>query len=157
MIKKLDEISTLPEELYKSVSSVIETITFLSVEKPEDVKNKPAESEEYTNGSVLIKTADSTYLIEVLVPHGFLETISAELTIAATGKKEINEIIADVHLELVNNMAGSLMRKTESLTGTFTLEIPEYAVGKLSNDKAFTKHRYIVDSKYWISVAITKI
>lgn len=159
MPNTLEEIQGLSKELYKSVSSVIETITFLPVEKPEDVEDKPEKYDENINGSVFVKTDNAVYLVELIVPRFFLEVISDELTIAdnATTPEDINSILVDILLELVNNVAGSLMRKTEELTGIFTLEIPQYAADKPLNDKAFIRQKYIVGNKYWISSAITKI
>ena len=157
MLKTLDEIAALSEELYNSVSSAIETITFLSVDNPENVGIKPAEGKEYINGHILIKTLHAMYYLEMLVPQEFLETISADIAVPGTEAEDANNIVIDVLLELVNTISGSLMRTMEAQTGAFTLEIPEFDIGKPLNENAFITKRYIADDNYWISVAITKI
>jgi len=157
MIKTLDEIPALSEELYNSVSSAVETITFLSVEMPENVVNKPDESGEYIHGSILIKTTPAIYCLELLFPQELLENISNDLTVPGTESEAAGSIVIDVLLELANTIAGSLMRTMEALTGTFALEIPEFEIDKPLSNTAFITQKYIADSNYWISVAITKI
>ena len=157
MVKTLDEIPELAEELYSSVASSIETITFLSVENPDDVENKPEESGEYINGSILIKTAPAMYSMELFVPQQLLENISADITVPGTESEAAGSIVIDVLLELVNTISGCLMRTMEPQTGAYTLEIPEFEIGKPLSSSAFITQKYIADSSFWISVAITKI
>lgn len=157
MIKTLDEIPALSEELYNTVSSAIETITFLPVEMLRDTNNSPEKKGEYINGSILIKTAPAMYSLEMLVSQDFLENVSVDIAVSGTGAEEASNIVIDVLLELVNTISGSLMRTMEALTGPFTIEIPEFEVGTKLSKTAFIKQKYIVDNNYRISVAITKI
>lgn len=157
MIETLDKIPTLSEELYNSVSSAIETITFLSVESPTENDKEPEQNGEYINGSILIKTVPAIYSMELLVPQAFLENIASDIAVPGTEAEEASSIVIDILLELINTISGSLMRNYEALTGLFTLEIPEFEIGKKLSDTAFITQKYIVDDNYRISLAITKI
>ena len=156
MFKTLDEIATLSQKLYDSASQTIETVSFMSVEIADDDRKSPA-AVEYINGSILIKTAPAIYNMELLVPQEFLENISQNLAVPGTDSEAKGYMVIDIVLELLNTVAGSLMRSTEMLVGPFILEIPEFEIGKPISRNAFCIKKYLVDDKHLITVAITKI
>jgi hypothetical protein len=156
MFKTLDEIPTLSQELCRGVSSAIETIVFLSVEEYGKDEND-TNNNEYVNGSILIKTEPAIYSFEITAPEALLESISTNITVPGTESESEGGIVIDVLLELVNTISGSLMRSLEPLTGAFTLEIPEFEIGKPISQDAFIVEKYKVDDTYKITVAITKI
>jgi len=156
MAKTLDEIPALSQELSRWVSSAIETIVFLSVEEYNEGESD-VNSHEYVNGSILIKTAPAIYSFEISAPGALLESISTNITVPGTKSEAEGGIVIDVLLELVNTIAGSLMRNLEPLTGAFTLEIPEFEIGKPVSKDAFIVKKYKVDDTHRITVAITKI
>jgi len=159
MAKALDEIPSLSQELYHWVSSAIETVVFLSVDEcNEEESGADDAGAEYVNGSVLIKTAPAMiYSLEISAPGTLLESVSTNITVPGTESDKEGGIVIDVLLELVNTIAGSLMRSLEPLTGAFTLEIPEFEIGKPVCKSAFIVKKYKVDDTYKITVAITKI
>jgi len=156
MAKTLDEIPSLSQELSHWVSSAIETIVFLSVEEYGEGENG-AEGVEYVNGSILIKTAPAIYSLEISAPEALLESVSTNITVPGTESETEGGIVIDVLLELVNTISGSLMRSLEPSAGAFTLEIPEFEIGKPVSKNAFIVKKYKVDDVHKITVAITKI
>jgi len=116
-----------------------------------------ANNTEYVNGSILIKTAPAIYSFEITAPEALLESISTNITVPGTESATEGGIVIDVLLELVNTISGSLMRSLEPLAGAFTLEIPEFEIGKPVCKDAFIVKEYKVDDIHRIMVAITKI
>jgi len=158
MAKTLDEIPALSQELCRWVSSAIETVVFLSVDEyGEEESGAKGAGSEYVNGSILIKTAPAIYSLEISAPEVLLESVSTNITVPGTESEAAGGIVIDVLLELVNTISGSLMRSLEPLTGAFTLEIPEFEIGKPVCKDAFIVKKYKVDDIYKITVAITKI
>jgi hypothetical protein len=157
MQKTLDEISTLNEKLYDSLSAALENIAFVTVERCDGTKGYDKCGGEDINGSILIKTAPAIYSLELSFQQVFLEKISADITVPGTQSESEGNIVIDILLELVNTVSGSLMREMEPITGTFTLEIPEFEIGNSLHSGAFITERYIIDDNYPITLAIRKI
>lgn len=156
MLKTLDEIPTLSEELYNSISSTIENIAFLSLGEAEKdgVENIKGE---FINGSILIKTDPAIYSMEFLFPQELLESISNDVKVPGTISESAGNIVIDILLELVNTIAGNLLRTMEEFVGTFTLDIPEFEIGKPLSRDAFVLKNYTVEDEYQIVAAITMI
>ncbi|MCL1946287.1 MAG: hypothetical protein FWF51_03920 [Chitinivibrionia bacterium] len=160
MYKTLDEIPELADELYASVSASLESMAFLSIIKAndDDKEDEEKRGEEYLNGNIWIKTDLAMYSLELLVHEDFMEHITKDLAVPGTASETDGNIVIDVLLEFANTIAGSLMRSVEPLTGAFTLEIPEFDVGRKVNKDAFLTEKYVTDGdNYIITVAITKI
>ncbi|MDR0304736.1 MAG: hypothetical protein LBH98_08240 [Chitinispirillales bacterium] len=158
MFKTLDEVVALPEIMYNAVSYAVETITFLSVN--DEISSNiiiPKNTTEYITGSILIKTAPAIYSMELLVPQDLLEKISADITVPGTESEMTGSIVIDIAMELLNTIAGNLMRNIEMLVGPFILEIPEFEIGKSINKRSFIVKKYIADDNYSLTIAITKI
>jgi len=151
----LDEITNLGDELFSSMASALENM-FITIKT---AGNESGEEKcgENINGSIWIKTAFAMYSLELLVPEKLLTDIAADVVVPGTGSETVGSIIIDILLELANTVSGSLMRNLEPQVGEFTLEIPEFEIGKSVNTKAFFKDKYITDSGFPITVAMTKI
>jgi len=158
MFKTLDEVDKLSGIIYNSVSNAIETITFISVnDEKDDTVAVSQDIGEYVTGSILIKTAPAIYSMELLIPQDFLEKISADIIVPGTKSEVESSIVIDIAMELLNTIAGSLMRNVEMQVGPFVLEIPEFEIGKPISTRAFIVKRYTAAGNYTITVAITKI
>jgi hypothetical protein len=151
----LDEIEELGDELFASMAAALENM-FVSIKKA-DENSDDEKHGEHINGSIWIKTAFAMYSLELLVPEKFLDGIAADIVVPGTDSEAVGSIVIDMLLELANTVSGSLMRNLETRVGEFTLEIPEFEIGKNINKNAFFTDKYITDCDYPITVAMTKI
>jgi len=152
----LDEIKELGDELFSSTATTFENMAFVTIVKTSE-SNAVEKTGEFLNGSIWIKTAFAMYSLEILVPEEFLNNITADIAVPGTDSESGGNIVIDILLEIANTVSGSVMRNLEDKVGEFTLEIPEFEIGRHANKNAFLTDKYITDTGYPITVAITKI
>jgi hypothetical protein len=140
-------------ELYNSICSAFENLTFAAVEQESERDNFDlSENELVYRSDISIKNRGADFLLKLIIPTEYLNEIFSTVypDVEMTG----NAGIIDIMAELANTIAGHLMLNIESTTGPFEIGLPIVEKGKGIDGSPFISNRYLVGDTYVVATAL---
>ncbi len=152
MVNSLDMVN---EELYNSIASAFETITFAAVDpvgKDDEILLPEIDKLFWSTIAISLSNNNAEYQLEMIIPENLI------VEICTTVYPETDTITfmhqQDVMAEFTNTVAGHLMLNIETITGPFQLGLPITDKEKSLSQNEILKSYYIVDDMYIIGVAL---